>query len=150
MVPRLPLRIPGRWGVDFDRMSAKHVDQRPPGHHPSVLIVDDQPDVAETAAEILEHFGYDVAVAYSASEALDLLAGGQAVDALFVDIGMRGGMSGLDLALAVRERFPRVVVLLTTGHGDAAADARAKGFEVLIKPYFADSLREAMARVLGR
>lgn len=128
-------------------MSPNHADQRPTGGRPSVLIVDDQPDVAETAAEILEHFGYDVALAYTASEALDVLTGGAAVDVLFLDIGMRAGMSGLDLALMVRERFPRVAVLLTTGHSDGAAEGRAKGFEVLIKPYFVDSLRAAMARV---
>lgn len=132
-------------------MSSNHADQRPAeGRRPAVLIVDDQPDVAETAAEILGHFGYDVALAYSASEALDRLNSGQTVDVLFLDIGMRGGMSGLDLAFLVRERFASVAVLLTTGHGDAAAEARAKGFEVLIKPYFVDSLRTALEHALRR
>jgi CheY-like chemotaxis protein len=132
-------------------MSPNHADQRPAeGRRLTVLIVDDQPDVADTAAEILGHFGYDVALAYSASEALDRLNDGQAVDVLFLDIGMRGGMSGLDLALMVRERFARVVILLTTGHGDAAAEARAKSFEVLIKPYFVESLRTALERVVRR
>ena len=116
----------------------------------TVLIVDDQADVAETGAEMLAFLGYDATTANSATEALDLLVAGTRVDILFLDIGMRSGMSGLDLALIARERFPKIAVLLTTGHGDALVEAREKGFEVLPKPYFVASLREAFARLAQR
>jgi CheY-like chemotaxis protein len=120
------------------------------GARPAVLIVDDQTDVAETGAEMLTFLGYDATTANSATEALDLLIAGTRVDILFLDIGMRSGMSGLDLALIARERFPAIAVLLTTGHGDALVEARDKGFDVLPKPYFVASLREALARLSPR
>lgn len=66
---------------------------------------------------------------------------------MFVDIGMRGGMSGLELAEIVRDRFSAITVLLTTGHGDALAEAKAKGFETLAKPYSVQSLRAAIGRL---
>ncbi len=114
---------------------------------PTVLVVDDQPDVAETAAEILIHSGYDVKLAHTAVAALDMLDRGEAIDVLFLDIGLRGGMSGLDLALICRDRFPAVAALLTSGHGDALGEAEAKGFQVLPKPYFVASLQAALARL---
>lgn len=113
----------------------------------SVLVVDDQPDVADTGADILALSGYDTKIAYSAAEALAVLAEGDTIDVLFLDIGMRGGMSGLDLAVMARDRFPAVAVLLTTGHGDALASAKSMGFEVLPKPYSVDSLRNALGRL---
>ena len=113
------------------------------------MVVDDQPDVAETAAEILALSGYTVDVAHSASAALELVSLGEAIDLLFLDIGMRAGISGLELAVAVRERFPRVAVLLTSGHGNALAEAKAAGFATLPKPYSVESLRAAVRRLRG-
>lgn len=118
------------------------------GRLPTVLLVDDQPDVAETGAEILEHSGYAVTLAYTTAEALEVLSRDAAIDVLFVDIGLRGGMNGLELANIVRERFPQTAVVLTTGHDAAVTEARAQGFDVLIKPYFVNSLRDAIARAL--
>lgn len=115
----------------------------------TILVVDDQPDVAETAADILALSGYAVDVAHSASAALEIMSRGEAIDFLFLDIGMRAGMSGLELAGVVRERFPRVAVLLTSGYGDALAEAKAAGFETLLKPYFVESLRAAIRRLRG-
>lgn len=122
---------------------------REAARRPAVLIVDDQPDVAETGADMLMLLGYDASIANSAAAALERLNAGAQFDALFLDVGMRGGMSGLDLALIVRERFSRIAVLLTTGHGDALAEAQAIGFQVLAKPYFVDSLRDALRRLLA-
>jgi len=113
-----------------------------------VLIVDDQTDVAETGAEMLTLLGYDATTANSAADALKHLEAGTRVGVLFLDIGLRSGMSGLDLAIIVRDRFPEIAILLTTGHGDAMAEARGQGFEVLPKPYLVGPLREALARLL--
>jgi CheY-like chemotaxis protein len=119
------------------------------GARPAVLIVDDQIDVAETGAEMLAFLGYDATTANSATETLERLQAGMRVDVLFLDIGMRSGMSGLELALIAREKFPEIAVLLTTGHGEALAEAQDKGFQVLPKPYLVGSLREALARLLA-
>jgi len=57
---------------------------------------------------------------------------------------MPGGMNGLDLAKAVRRRFPNIVVLLTTGYSSSAQDAVRQGFEVLQKPYDLAALERAL------
>jgi two-component system, NtrC family, sensor kinase len=57
---------------------------------------------------------------------------------------MPGGMNGLELAKAVRRRFPNIVVLLTTGYSSSAQDAVRQGFEVLPKPYDLAALQRAL------
>jgi YesN/AraC family two-component response regulator len=56
-------------------------------------------------------------------------------------------MSGLDLARAVRRRFPEIVVLLTSGYSSSAQDAVRHGFAVLPKPYDLAALQRALAAV---
>lgn len=98
----------------------------------SILVVDDELDVADTGADILTLSGYDTNIAYSAADALAIVG---------------GGVSGLELAEIVRDRFPAIALLLTTGQGDALAEAKAKGFETLAKPYAVQSLRAAIGRL---
>ncbi|MET7242038.1 hybrid sensor histidine kinase/response regulator [Methylobacterium sp. EM32] len=104
----------------------------------TILVVDDRPDVAATAKVILDDFGYTVLVAHGAEEALDLLDSSGKVDLLFSDLIMPGGMNGVLLARAARERQPRIKVLLTTGYAEASierTDAGGSEFEIINKPY---------------
>ena len=57
---------------------------------------------------------------------------------------MPGGRNGLDLARALRRRFPGLPVLLTTGYSAAAQQAAAEGFPVLPKPYQRNALESAV------
>jgi two-component system, NtrC family, sensor kinase len=57
---------------------------------------------------------------------------------------MPGGMNGLELADAIRRRFPHIVVLLTTGYSSSAQDAVRQGFAVLQKPYDLAALDRAL------
>ena len=110
----------------------------------TVLLVEDNADVVEAASGYFADLGYSVKVAASAQAGLDLLAGEGGVDLVFSDILMPGGMNGLELAKAVRARFPHIVVLLTTGYGLSAQDAVREGFEVLQKPYDLATLQRAL------
>jgi signal transduction histidine kinase/CheY-like chemotaxis protein len=101
----------------------------------TVLVVEDDVEVATVAAELIERCGFKVKVAYRARSALDLLEAGEHVDAIFSDVVMPDGMSGIDLAKEVRKRFPEIPVLLTTGYSDAVAKAKASGWQILAKPY---------------
>ena len=104
----------------------------------TVLVVDDRPEVAETARAILEDFGYTILTAHDAREAIDLLDGDARIDLLFSDLIMPGGMNSVMLARAARERQPRIRVLLTTGYAEASlerTDAGGSEFEVINKPY---------------
>ncbi len=60
------------------------------------------------------------------------------------DIMMPGGMSGLDLAREIRRRQPNLRVVLTTGYAEAASSMNVDEFELLLKPYSAEALVDAL------
>ena len=117
----------------------------------TVLVVDDRPDVAETAGIILEDFGYKVIVADGPRAAIEVLDGERRVDLLFTDLIMPGGMNGVMLARAARERQPKIKVLLTTGYAEASlerTDAGGTEFEIINKPYKRLELARRVRRVI--
>ena len=101
----------------------------------TVLVVEDNPEVAEVATAYLQQLGYMVKQVASAHEALELLGNDPKIDLVFSDILMPGGMNGLELAQAIRERYPAMPVLLCTGFSSSAQDAVSEGFVVLQKPF---------------
>ena len=113
-----------------------------------VLIVEDDTFVAELAAGMLSELGFECTVAHSAKEALDRLAGGEKPKLVFSDIIMPGGISGIELARKVRDRFPELPVLLTTGYSEQAGGTH--GFPVLQKPYEMEALANALGKILKR
>ncbi|HXX03177.1 MAG TPA: ATP-binding protein [Xanthobacteraceae bacterium] len=114
----------------------------------TVLVVEDNGDVVEVAGAYFADLGYVVKTAASAQAGLELLEREGGIDLVFSDILMPGGMNGLDLAKAVRERFANVIVLLTTGYSSSAQDAMRQGFEVLQKPYDLAALERALLNAL--
>jgi len=114
-----------------------------------VLLVEDDNEVAALAREMLASLGYGVIHVSNPTAALGALADGRAVDAVFSDIMMPGGRSGLDLAREIRLRHPALPVVLATGYAESAAGVRDGEFRVLLKPYSLESLAEALG-VTGR
>jgi two-component system, NtrC family, sensor kinase len=119
-------------------------DEAQSGGAGRVLVVEDTPEVAEVCSAYLEQLGYAVTSVSSAQAALDFLERKGRVDLVFSDILMPGGMNGLDLARIIRERYPRLPVLLSTGYSGSAQDAVSQGFVVLQKPYSIASLRKCL------
>ena len=120
----------------------------------TVLLVEDNADVAEVGAGFLRQLGYRVRSVANAQAAIAALRLDPDVDIVFSDILMPGGMNGLELAREIAERFPGIPVLLTTGYSASAQDAVRQGVIVLQKPYDLESLqrniREAVEGVKGR
>lgn len=111
-----------------------------------VLLVDDDPLVLASAAGMLEELGHGVVEAGSARQALDRLAEGRPVDLVVTDYGMPG-MTGLELAEALRQLRPRMPVLIATGYGEVPAIETA-GFARLSKPFGQDALGAALKVLL--
>ncbi len=107
----------------------------------TVLLVEDNADVAEVGAGFFRQLGYRVRSVAHAQAALAALRLDSDVDLVFSDILMPGGMNGLDLAREIGARFPSIPVLLTTGYSASAQDAVRQGVIVLQKPYDLESLR---------
>ncbi len=129
------------------------VSDKPEGSLPDVqgarvLLVEDNPEVAQVTAAMLEQLGYLVQTQSSGEGALKLLDEGEPFDLVFSDIVMAGALDGLGLARALRERHPRLPVLLATGY-TSAAEAAQGDFAILRKPYQMSELGRAIANRLG-
>ena len=115
-----------------------------------VLLVEDDEDVADVAKNILRLIGYRADHVRDGATALALLLSGQKFDVVFSDIIMPGGMSGLDLARKVRQHFPQLPILLSSGYARATGEVFREGYEIIAKPYSADSLAGALRRTIAR
>ncbi|HEY1981033.1 MAG TPA: ATP-binding protein, partial [Xanthobacteraceae bacterium] len=115
----------------------------------TVLVVEDNAEVAAVGEAYFEELGYQVRHAASAQAGLESIERDAAIDLVFSDILMPGGMNGLELADIVRRRFPHIAVLLTTGYSSSAQDAVRRGFEVLQKPYDIVALERALREARG-
>lgn len=115
-----------------------------------MLLVEDDHEVAMLATEMLSDLSYNVIRAASAQGALGALANERGVDLVFSDVMMPGGMSGIELAQAIRERRPELPVVLTSGYMfDDKGGPGAQGFTILPKPYQIDALAIALRRALA-
>ncbi|HZP79619.1 MAG TPA: PAS domain S-box protein [Pseudolabrys sp.] len=115
----------------------------------NILLVEDDLNVAETTADLLEGAGYKVTHVPDAQAALERLRGGGGIDLVFSDIMMPGAMNGADLARVVRAEFPGVFILLATGYAEAAATKAAQEFPTILKPYGRELLVAKLSHMLG-
>jgi PAS domain S-box-containing protein len=111
-----------------------------------VLVVEDDSLVAELAAGMLDELGFEAVVTHSAKEALQRLSGEQRPTVVFSDIVMPGGISGIELARKIRDRFPELPVLLTSGYSEKVT--ATEGFPLLQKPYDMEALAAALGALL--
>jgi two-component system, NtrC family, sensor kinase len=119
--------------------------RRPAG---TALLVEDNAEVAQVCRDYFQQLGYTVKHATSAQETLEVLENDAGVDVVFSDILMPGVMNGLELAQSVRDRFPRLSVLLTTGYSRRVQDAVQQGFVVVQKPFDLVRLEQALHEAL--
>ncbi len=121
-----------------------------------VLVMDDEPAVAEAATTILESRGCRVKVAAHGEAALDAYRASldteQPFDAVILDLTIPGGMGGKETIHRLREIDGGVRALVSSGYSNdpVMADHRAHGFAgVLPKPYSANELLETVASILA-
>lgn len=81
----------------------------------TVLIVEDEVLIREIVKDELEAEGYEVLVASDADVAIKILESREDVHLIFTDVNMPGSMDGVRLAAAVRDRWPPVHIILTSG-----------------------------------
>ena len=111
----------------------------------TVLLVEDNPDVATASADLLEQLGYSVRWVSDAEAALKELDR-DGIDLVFTDIVMPGKTDGLGLARAIKQKHPGVPILLATGYSEAARNAPAD-FSILRKPFRLHELSRALSEL---
>ena len=114
-----------------------------------VLVIDDEPLVADSLAQILNLFGYEAASVYNPAQALDWLARNSACEFVVSDVVMDGHMSGIDLAVQLSVRYPKCKVLLMSGNNSTAdllkgAQSQGYSFDILPKPVHPTAILERL------
>ena len=129
------------------RSSDERLSHADPAKVPSlsVLLVEDNPQVADLGVMLLTEQRHRVILASNADEALQRLRDGLRVDLVVSDLVMPGEIDGLGLAQAVRAQWPGVPVLLVSGYSDRASRAQECGFVLLSKPFSPEALNAHIA-----
>ena len=112
----------------------------------TILVVDDDALINIGTIDMVEDLGHRALEAYSAQEALEILAGPEKIDILLTDYGMPG-MTGVELAARAREMRPNLHVLLASGYAELP-DGASTDFPRLAKPYQQSELQELVSQVL--
>jgi PAS domain S-box-containing protein len=107
-----------------------------------ILAVDDDPLVLLNTLAMLEELGHEPIEATSGAEALDILAEDAKIDVVVTDQAMPR-MTGMQLVETLRERWPRLRVVIATGYAELPADSRAS-FTKLAKPFGQNDLAKAI------
>lgn len=113
----------------------------------TVLIVEDEPDVLDAAAQLFRSIGYEVVTATNGVEAMTILERRFDIDILFTDVVMPKGMTGIQLARQARDVRPDLKVILASGFPLPALReqyGRIDDFAFVVKPYSLAELAKAL------
>lgn len=114
-----------------------------------ILIVEDDYLLRSDAVQRLEEQGFEILEAANADEAIVLLEQRADISVIFTDIDMPGSMNGLKLAHAVRNRWPPIKIIATSGHASLDNGELPSGGRFVTKPYnfrqLADLIHEVTA-----
>jgi CheY-like chemotaxis protein len=102
---------------------------------PAILIVEDEALVRLYAVDTVVAAGFEVIEAASADEAIRILESRSDIRVVFTDIQMPGLMDGLKLAHAVRNRWPPIKIIVTSGCELVTEDDLPEGGRFFTKPY---------------
>jgi CheY-like chemotaxis protein len=113
-----------------------------------ILVIDDDPSVAEMIAEAIRTFGHEALVALDGAEGLGVLES-TAVQGVFLDLVMPG-LGGLAVLTRIRNRYPHVPVVILSAHAgdEETREAMALGAaEVILKPAGLAQFTEVLSRL---
>jgi CheY-like chemotaxis protein len=117
---------------------------------PAILVVEDELLLRLMAVDVVETSGFEALSAATADEALSILeARADDVRLVFTDIHMPGSMDGLRLAHAVRDRWPPVELIITSGRRHVGADDLPDRGRYMAKPYDVATLSQVFQEMAG-
>jgi CheY-like chemotaxis protein len=119
-----------------------------PGKKPVVLVVEDESLIRMSALEMVEAAGFEAVPAADADEAIRILESRNDIRAVFTDVQMPGSMDGLRLARVVRNRWPPVALIVTSGHVSETGSDLPSGGRFLSKPYQLSHVQTALRELI--
>lgn len=115
---------------------------------PVVLVVEDELLVRLQAVSIVEDAGFEAVEATNADEAIDILETREDMRIVFTDINMPGSMDGLRLARAIRDRWPPIDFIITSGLVAATPELLPERGHFIRKPYTASQVTQALNELM--
>ena len=116
-----------------------------------ILVVDDEEDIRELVAGILEDEGYQSRTAFDSDSALEAIAA-RLPKLMFLDIWLQGSrLDGLDLLSEIKKQHPELPVVMISGHGNietAVSAIKSGAYDFIEKPFKADQLLHIAERAL--
>lgn len=116
---------------------------------PVVLVVEDEPIQRMDAMDIVEAAGFDAVEAASADEAIRILESRPDIRIVFTDIDMPNGLEGLKLAAAIRDRWPPIEIIITSGRTWPRPEDMPSRGVFFPKPYQRQAIAEMMRQMAG-
>src|SRR5579863_4004928 len=113
-----------------------------------ILVVEDEAIIRMAAVDMLEHAGFAVVEATDADSAICILELRNDVRAVFTDINMPGSLDGLELAHAIRGRWPPIHLILTSGRLAAGDGGLPTDGRFIRKPYRAEDVIATIRELL--
>lgn len=101
----------------------------------SVLVVEDETLIRMSIVDELEDAGFVVFQASNAAQAIEVLIANSSIEVMFTDVDMPGGVDGLKLAASVRDRWPPIKIVVTSGHRKVDVNALPVEACFVAKPY---------------
>jgi len=116
----------------------------------SVLVVEDEVLISNLVADALSASGFLVHEVTTADEALEYMDSGAAIDVLFTDINLPGGMNGAELAARAREMRPEMPIVYASGRYKLSEIAPLVPRSLFMaKPYDPDDVCALLTRLTG-
>lgn len=113
-----------------------------------ILVVEDEPFILFVMGEHLQDEGFTVSLARNAAEALSLMEKNPDISLIFTDIDMPGGMNGLALSSTIRDRWPLVKIIITSGQRQVEITEIPDGAMFFSKPYVHEEVVSSMQDLL--
>lgn len=111
------------------------VPNAPAGTRPIVLVVEDEPVLRMMAVDLVEDAGFEAVEAANAAQAVAILERRLDIRIVFTDIDMPHGMDGIRLAALIRDRWPPIDIIITSGKVEPHPDALPARSVYFSKPY---------------
>jgi len=116
----------------------------------SVLVVEDEVLISNLVADVLSASGFLVYEVTTADEALEYIDSGAAIDVLFTDINLPGGMNGAELATRARQMRPEMPIVYASGRYKLSEIAPLVPRSLFMaKPYDPNDVCALLTRLTG-
>lgn len=112
-----------------------------------VLVVEDEPLQRMMAVDLVESIGFEALEATSAGDAVRILESRPDIHIVFTDVDIPGGINGIQLAAAIRDRWPPIEIIIVSGKRTLGSeDLPARGV-FFSKPYRRDEVAATMRKM---